>query len=103
MGGFFDSSHNAAVRGYILRSLVKGYHFSCVGTVLSNKMLAAGLITNPDISEYLYYLEQKKLIEFSGDNTNSFNVLQNNEVIRLTASGIRFVETGGESDSGIDL
>jgi len=65
MGGFSNSEVNASVRGYILRSLVKGYHFSLAVKTLSNKMMSCGLIDTPDISNQLYYLEQCNLIQFS--------------------------------------
>lgn len=103
MDVFFDSSVNASVRGYILRSLVKGNHFSCLVKALSNNMMSCGLITDPDISKQLYYLEQCNLIEFSGKKTDAFNALNNDSVVRLTAEGIRFIENGGNPEMGIDL
>lgn len=103
MDGFSNSSVNASVRGYILRSLVKGCHFSCLVKALSNKMMACGLITDPDISKQLYYLEQSSLIEFSGKGTDAFNALDNDAVVRLTAEGIRYIENGGSPEMGIDL
>lgn len=63
MGVFSDSVDNASVRGYILRSLVKGYHFSLPVKTLSNKLMSCGLINAPDISDKLYYLEQFSLIQ----------------------------------------
>lgn len=103
MGGFSDSENNAAVRGYILRSLVKGYHFSCLAKELSNKMISSGLIGSPDISGQLYYLEQCNLIEFTNKGTNAFSALDDDAVIRLTAKGIRYIENGGNPEMGIDL
>lgn len=104
MDGFLDSANNnASVRGYILRSLVKGSHFSCLAKGLSNKMLSCGLITDPDISKQLYYLEQYRLIEFTDGYTNAFNALEKDAVVRLTAEGIRFIENGGKPEMGIDL
>lgn len=102
MGGFFNSEVNASIRGYILRSLVKGYHFSLTVKTLSNKMMSCGLITAPDISDQLYYLEQCNLIQFS-NNSNAFRSLDDDAVIRLTAEGIRFIENGGNPEMGIDL
>lgn len=103
MDGFIDSGRNASVRGYILRSLVKGYHFSALANALSAKLMATGLISSPDISGYLYYLEQKKLIEFNGSGTTAFNVMEKDEVVRLTAEGIQFIERGGDPETGVDL
>lgn len=102
MGVFSNSEINASIRGYILRSLVKGYHFSLSAKTLTNKMMSCGLITTPDISDQLYYLEQYNLIQFS-NNSDAFNALDDDVVIRLTAEGIRFIESGGNSEMGIDL
>lgn len=103
MDGFSNSSNNAAVRGYIMRSLVKGYHFCCLVKELSNKMIANGLISDPDISTQLYYLEQCRLIEFTEKHIDSFSALKEDAVVRLTAEGIRFIENGGSPEMGIDL
>lgn len=102
MGGFSNSEVNASIRGYILRSLVKGYHFSLSTKTLSNKMMSCGLITTPDISDQLYYLEQCKLIQFS-NKSDSLSALNDDAVVRLTAEGIRFIENGGNPEMRIDL
>lgn len=102
LDGFSNSVDNASVRGYIMRSLVKGHRFSCSVKSLSNKMLSCGLISNPDISNHLYYLKQCHLIEFSG-KSDAFNAMDNDAVVRLTAEGIRFIENGGNPGMGIDL
>lgn len=102
MGGFSSSEDNASIRGYILRSLVKGCHFSLPVKTLSNKMLSCGLVTSPDISDQLYYLEQCRLIQFS-DKSDAFSAMDDDAVIRLTAEGIRFIENGGNPEMGIDL
>lgn len=102
MGGSSNSEVNASIRGYILRSLVKGYHFSLSAKTLSNKMMSCGLIDTPDISNQLYYLEQYNLIQFS-NKSDAFHAVNDDAVIRLTAEGIRFIENGGNSEMGIDL
>ena len=93
MGGFSNVENNASIRGYIMRCLVKGYHFALPVKTLSNKMMSCGLIDTPEISDQLYYLEQNDLI----------NALNNDAVVRLTANGIRFIENGGNPEMGIDL
>lgn len=103
MVGFSVSTvDNASVRGYIMRSLVQGYHFSVTAKTLSNKLMASGLISNPDISNQLYYLEQLHLIEIS-NQSDAFSAIGNDAVVRLTAKGIHFIESGGDSEMGIDL
>lgn len=102
MDGFSNSDKNASVRGYIMRSLVKGFRFSLPVKTLSNKMIACGLISKPDISSHLYYLEQCRLIQFSG-RSDAFTALNDDAIVRLTADGIRFIENGGKPEMGIDL
>ena len=57
--------HNKAVRGYIIRSLVKGYNNSALTRQISNAMIAAGLIISPDITKHLNYLADAGYIEFT--------------------------------------
>ena len=45
--------HNAAVRGYILRMLVKGYHNTLAVRRVSNCLVRDGLVSDPDIWEHL--------------------------------------------------
>ena len=54
---------NKAIRGYIIRCLVKGYNNTALTRQLSNAMIAAGLIISPDISKYLDYLQGAGYIE----------------------------------------
>ncbi|NBH99639.1 hypothetical protein D7Y41_32660 [Anaerotruncus sp. 1XD22-93] len=103
MGGLSNSEVNASIRGYILRSLVKGYNFSLSAKTLANKMQANGLISGTsNISRQLYYLYGYNLIQFSG-KSDAFSALEDDAVIRLTVEGIRFIESGGNSEMGIDL
>lgn len=104
MDGFSVCNDNSpAIRGYILRCLVRGYHFSYIVRQLSNKLMSDGLIVEPDISKYLYYLEQSRLIEFTDTTVNAFNAYEKDAVVRLTIDGIRFIENGGNPEMGIDL
>lgn len=103
MGGFSTSEHNASVRGFIMRCLVQGYHYSYTVKGLSNKLVSAGLISTPDISSYLYYLIESGFIVFTESNVTAFNALEKDAVARLTLDGIKFIESGGNPDMGIDL
>lgn len=102
MGSYPDAGRNASIRGYIMRCLVRGYHFCVTVRTLVSKMRACGLISEPDISDHLYYLEQCGLIRFS-DGADAFSSYNSDAVVKLTAEGIRFIENGGEPDMGIDL
>ena len=44
-----EIKQNKAIRGYIIRCLVKGYNNTALTRQLSNAMIAAGLIISPDI------------------------------------------------------
>ena len=57
--------HNAAVRGYILRMLVKGYHNTLAVRRVSNCLVRDGLVSDPDIWEHLKYLYDMGFIEFT--------------------------------------
>lgn len=102
-GNFLSENRNASIRGYVLRCLVKGQHFSLPVKYLSNKMLSSGLISNPDIQDHLYYLKESKLIEFTEKNVTPFNAMEADAIVRLTVEGIRFIENGGNPEMGIDL
>lgn len=98
-----QNDNNSAVRGYILRSLVRGLRFSVSAVELSNKLVACGLMGNNDISNHLYYLEDCGFIKFTDNSISAFNALENDGIVRLTSKGIRFIENGGEPEMGIDL
>lgn len=104
MAGFSVSENdNACIRGYILRSLVKGSRFSFPVKGLANKMVECGLISNSDISKQLYYLMECGLIELTDKTANAFDAMDKDAVARLTAKGIQFIENGGSLEMGIDL
>lgn len=48
-----EIKQNKAIRGYIIRCLVKGFNNTALTRQISNSMMAAGLIVSPDISKYL--------------------------------------------------
>ena len=48
-----EIKQNKAIRGYIIRCLVKGYNNTALTRQLSNAMIAAGLIISPDIASIL--------------------------------------------------
>ena len=95
--------HNAAVRGYILRMLVKGYHNTLTVCRISNSLVRDGLISDPDIWEPLKYLYDMGLIEFTNREITPDNAYSQDGVARLTTKGVRFIENGGDPESGIDL
>ena len=54
--------HNAAVRGYILRMLVKGYHNALAVRRISNSLVRDGLVSDPDIWEPLKCQRQFEIV-----------------------------------------
>lgn len=95
--------HNAAVRGYILRMLVKGYHNTLAVRRVSNCLVRDGLVSDPDIWEHLKYLYDMGFIEFTNRKITPDTAYEQDGVARLTTKGVRFIENGGDPESGIDL
>lgn len=97
-----EVKQNKAIRGYIIRCLVKGYNNSALTRQISNAMMAAGLVISPDISKYLYYLEDAGYIEFTEDKVTAYTAYAKDAVIRLTKEGVDLAE-GTVEDSGVDI
>lgn len=97
-----EVSKNKAIRGYILRSLVKGYNNSLLVRQITSALMNDGLILMPDISKYLDYLVDGGYVEFSNSRMNAYNAFKNDAIIRLTKDGVDLVE-GTIEDKGIDI
>lgn len=97
------AQHNKAVRGYIMRSLVKGHNNSLLCRQLVNVMVNDGVIISPDISKHLDYLVNKGYIEFTNERVNSYNAYANDAVIRLTVKGIDLLEGSTPDDPGVAI
>lgn len=93
---------NKALRGYIIRCLVKGFNNSALTRQISNAMQAAGLIYSPDISKYLDYMEDAGYIEFTDEKVTAYNAYSNDAVIKLTKEGVDLAE-GTIEDPGVDI
>ncbi len=96
------ATHNKAIRGYILRSLVKGTQYRLYVRQIVNALLASSMIISPDISKHLAYLQEAGYIEFVNPKVNAYNAYTKEGVIRLTRSGIDLVE-GTIEDDGVDI
>lgn len=97
------SGHNAAVGGYILRMLVKGYHNALAVRRISNSLVRDGLASDRDIWEPLKYLYDMGFIEFTNKKITPDNAYRQDGVARLTTKGVHFIENGGDPELGIDL
>lgn len=93
---------NKAIRGYIIRCLVKGFNNSALTRQISNSMIAAGLIISPDISKYLDYLEDAGYIEFTEEKVTAYTAYAKDAVVRLTKKGVDLAE-GTTDDAGVDV
>ena len=90
---------NKAIRGYIVRALAKGNQNSLLVRQITNALLADNLITVPDISKQLSYLEDGGYIEFTDKRATAYN---RDAVIQLTKAGVDLVE-GTRDDPGVDV
>lgn len=97
-----EVNQNKAVRGYIIRSLVKGYNNQAVVKQLSNGMIAARIVYNPDISKYLDYLADAGYVEFTDKKVTAYTVYAGEAVVRLTKEGVDLAE-GTIEDPGVDV
>lgn len=97
-----EVKQNKAIRGYIIRCLVKGYNNSALTRQISNSMMAAGIILSPDISKYLDYLQGAGYIEFTEKKVTAYSAYANDAVIKLTKAGVDLVE-GTIDDAGVDI
>ena len=88
-----EIKQNKAIRGYIIRALAKG---------AKNSLLADNLITVPEISKQLSYLEDGGYIEFTDTRANAYNAYRRDAVIQLTKAGVDLVE-GTTDDPGVDV
>ena len=97
-----EVSQNKAIRGYIIRCLVKGYNNTALTRQISNALMAAGLVVSPDISKYLSYLQGAGYIEFTTEKVTAYTAYAKDAVIRLTKSGVDLAE-GTVDDHGVDI
>lgn len=97
-----EVKQNKAIRGYIIRCLVKGYNNSALTRQISNAMMAAGLIISPDISKYLDYLLGAGYIEFTSEKVTAYTAYAKDAVVRLTKLGVDLAE-GTMEDPGVDV
>lgn len=97
-----EIKQNKAIRGYIIRCLVKGFNNTALTRQISNSMMAAGLLISPDISKYLDYLQGAGYIEFTAEKVTAYTAYANDAVIKLTKAGVDLAE-GTIEDAGVDI
>lgn len=97
-----EVKQNKAIRGYIIRSLVKGHQNSLLLRQITNALVADGLVVSPDISKHLDYLLEAGYISFTDKTVNAYNAYRKDAVIKLTREGVDLVE-GTIDDPGVDV
>jgi SOS-response transcriptional repressor LexA len=93
---------NKAIRGYIIRCLVKGFNNTALTRQISNSMMAAGLVISPDISKHLNYLDSAGYIEYTQEKVTAYTAYAKDAVVRLTKKGVDLAE-GTIEDPGVDI
>jgi len=97
-----EVNQNKAIRGYIIRCLVKGFNNTSLTRQISNAMISAVLIISPDISKHLNDLQGAGYIEFTSEKVTAYTAYAKDAVIRLTKSGVDLAE-GTIDDPGVDV
>ena len=93
-----EVSKNKAIRGYIVRALAKGSQ----NALITNALVADGLIYSPDISKPIEYLQEAGYVTFTDRSVNAYNAYRKDSIIKLTRKGVDLVE-GTINDPGIDV
>lgn len=97
-----EAQRNRAIRGYIVRCLIKGSRNSAITKHIANALLIEGLILSPDISKYLDYLIDGGYVEFSDKKFSTFATFAEDAVVRLTNKGVNLAE-GAITDPGVEI
>lgn len=97
-----EVNRNKAIRGYIIRSLAKGYNYSLYVVQLTNMVASREDCVSGDISKHLAYLEEGGYIAFTERTVNAYNAYRRDGTVKLTKSGIDLLE-GTKEDPGIDV
>jgi len=70
---------------------------------ISDSLQRDGHTMEADIGTYLSYLYEMKLVKFLKPNITPYNAYAMDGVVGLSHKGIRFFESGGDPEAGIDL
>lgn len=97
-----EVDRNKAIRGYIIRALVKGNQNALLVRQITNALVEDGLIVSPDISKHLDYLVEAGYVVFTDRTANAYTAYRKDAVIKLTRKGVDLVE-GTIDDAGVDV
>ncbi|MGN0710508.1 MAG: hypothetical protein ACI4LO_02015 [Anaerovoracaceae bacterium] len=97
-----EIQRNKAIRGYVIRSLVKGRNNCLLVKQVANLLINSGLVYSEDIGKYLEYLAEAGYIEFTDKKITAFSAYREDAIIKLTRKGVDLVE-GTIDDPGVDV
>ena len=97
-----EVSQNKSNRGFIMRSLARGFNYSASVHIFFFYFMSYWVIYTPDISKLLDYLVSAGYVRFTDKKINSYTAYRNDAVVQLTKEGIDLVEATIE-DPGVDI
>lgn len=97
-----EARQNRAIRGYIIRCLIKCGNNAALTKHISNALYMQGMIMSPDISKYISYLVNGGYVEFADKKIKAYMAYADDTVIRLTNKGINLAE-GTVDDPGVEI
>lgn len=89
---------NKIIRGYIIRSLVKGPQNRLPVRQIANVLIQSSMIISPDISKYLDYLHEAGYIEFAPERITAYTAYSKDAIVKLTRKGVDLVEQTIDDD-----
>lgn len=93
---------NKAIRGYIIRCLVKGHNYTAATRAIAGAMYGAGLILSPDISKHVDYLVDAGYVEVTDGKIKAYRTYADDAILKLTKDGVDLAE-GTIEDPGVDV
>ena len=97
-----EIKRNKAIRGFIIRSLVKGYNYTALTRQIAGALYASGMIISPDISKHIDYLVDAGYVEITGDKIKAYRTYKDDAILKLTKEGVDLAE-GTTEDPGVDV
>lgn len=97
-----EIKRNKAIRGFIIRSLVKGYNYAALTRQIAGALYASGMIISPDISKHIDYLVDAGYVEITGEKVKAYRTYKDDDVLKLTKKGVDLAE-GTVDDPGVDV
>lgn len=97
-----ERDRSRAIRGYIIRCLIRSCNNTALTKHLSNSLFMQGYIMSPDIKKYIDYLVNGGYIEFTDKKVKAYTIYADDAVVKLTNKGINLAE-GTIEDPGVEM